>query len=268
VIRSRWVAAALAPFLLWPLSATWDASLRDPARPTGWLLLAFVVGLALFGIRRRVPVLRLGSARAWLRLHLALGWSAVVAFLFHAGATPPDGVLDLALYLLFLVVALSGAVGLAFDRLLPVRLAAAAGEQVLFERIPAMRETLRREVEREVLACVEEGQGRALANFYTARLLPWFAGPRHVIEHWLDLERSRNALLSDIRALGRYASPREREALLRIAANVERKDALDFRHSQHLLLRSWLLVHAPASWALILAGGLHALLAELFRGGP
>jgi len=266
--RIRWAAAATAPFLLWPLAALWQASLRNPAHPTGWVLLAIVVALALFGLRKRVPVLRLGSAQAWLRLHLALGWAAAVAFLLHAGPTPPAGAIEALLYWLFVAVALSGVVGIAFSRLLPMRLAAAPGEEVLFERIPALREALRREVEEEVLACVEEGQGRALAGFYTVRLLPWFSGPRHVLEHCLDLERSLGMLLDEVSALERYASPRERDALVRIADRVERKDALDFRYAQHLLLRAWLLVHAPITWALLAAAGLHAALSLLFRGAP
>jgi len=230
--------------------------------------LCLVAALALFGARKRVPVVRLGSASSWLSMHLTLGWAVVVAFLFHAGGAPPRGILDLTLYWLFAVAAVSGIVGFAFELLLPVRLAVAGGDEIPFERIPAQRERLRREVEEEILACAGEGQGRALADFYQARLLPWFSGPSQLVEHWLDLERTQRALLIGLGALERYASPREREALDRIAARIEKKDALDFRHAQHLLLRSWLLVHVPVTWALIAAGALHATLAILFQGKP
>lgn len=268
---SRWLERGLiAAIVVAPVALALDLALRDlELRPRayvsgGWLL-AVVLGLALFGARKKLPVLPLGSARAWLRVHVFGGLAAIALFGLHVGWRVPDGGLEGALAALFVAVAASGVVGLALSRLLPLRLAT-RGESLLFERIPAAREALRREIGDLVVGSVEAGGANPLADFHEHRLVRFMAGPRNLLAHWMDLERPRRRLLAELDALERYASPREREVLDQIAARVQRKDDLDFQHAQQVLLKYWLFVHVPLTWALLVVAAAHVLLALGFRG--
>jgi len=242
-----------------------DAQLRSGAYVSGAWLLALVVGLALLGARKKIPVLPLGSARAWMRLHLWGGLSAVALFGVHVGWRVPNGALECALAALFVAVAGSGFVGLALSRLLPVRLTT-RGEAPLFERIPAERAALGREVADLALGAASAGGASLLADLYERRLLHYFSGPRHVLAHWMDLESPRRRIVAEVEALERYASPPERETLAEIVERLQRKDDLDFQHAQLLLLKYWLFVHVPLTWALLLVAAVHVLLTLGFRG--
>jgi hypothetical protein len=260
------VALGVGPVALALDLARRDLELRSQAYASGWWLLAAVIGLALFGARKKLPVLPLGSARAWLRVHAFGGVAAVALFGMHVDWRVPDGALEGLVATLFAIVAASGVVGMALSRLLPLRLTT-RGESLLFERIPAAREALRREIGDLVVDAAEAGDARLLADFHEHRLVHFLAGPRNVVAHWLDLERPRRRLLAELGALARYASPREREVLDGIAARVRRKDDLDFQHAQQVLLKYWLFAHVPLTWALLVVTAAHVLLALGFRGG-
>jgi hypothetical protein len=255
----------LLPLAAWPAANVWDAALHRRGDLTGWLLCSVVGALGLFGVRRRIPVLRLGRASTWVAAHLALGWVALLLFFVHAEVRLPDGALEIALAGAFAIAMSSGFLGWALTRFVPKRLAAAR-EEVLFERIPALREEIRGEVERLVLAEATEGSGRAIADLYEKRLLPFLSGPRHVWQHWLDLEGHQLRLASEIASLERYASARERVALRGIARLIGEKHELDFHYAHQLLLRAWPLLHIPAVVALALAALVHVAAIYAIRG--
>jgi hypothetical protein len=83
----------------------------------------------------------------------------------------------------------------------------------------------------------------------------------------MDLESPRRRILGEIDALERYASAKERASLDEISVRVQRKDDLDYQHAQQLLLKYWLFLHVPVTWALLLVTAAHVFLVLGFRGG-
>lgn len=259
------VAIAVAGLIVLGTAVT-SASLEDPKKFTGWLLLGAVVFLALFNARKKLPFIPLGSAAAWLDLHVYVGWLTIGLFVLHIGMRMPDGALEGAIAILFIVVALSGVLGIFISRNFARRLTS-EGEEVIFERIPAFRALLRREAEDLVHRSVSESGSATLADYYTARLKPFFDGPRNFMGHLFGSRRARFALQTEIGSLTRYLDESGRHFQAELAELVHRKVDLDHHYALQATLKGWLFVHIPLTYSMLILVGIHAVLAYAFSGG-
>jgi len=244
----------------------YEASLYQEAFLTGWMLLLGMLLLALFNVRKRLTMLPLGSASAWLQLHIYVGWLVILLFAAHVGWRVPNGALEIALTVLFVLVAGSGIVGLAFARSLPPRLTR-RGEEVIFERIPAFITQLREEAEEIVLKSARETQSSTIGNFYLEQLSTFFSGPQNHLRHLIASRKVRFELLNEIDHMHRYLSEQEKEYAQRLRELVNKKDELDFHYALNLVLKVWLLVHVPATYALLILAALHLVLVYAYGGG-
>ncbi len=156
----------------------YTAALREGAFLSGWLLLLTMLALALYNVRKKLPVVPIGGSATWLQFHVYAGWLSIVLFALHVGPRLPDGRLEMTLAVLFVLVAGSGVVGLVLSRTLPGRLTG-RGEEVIFERIPIFIARLREAAEEVVLRSAQETESTTIADFYAARLEPFFRGPRN-----------------------------------------------------------------------------------------
>jgi hypothetical protein len=262
--RVSYGAAALAVALLaGALSYLYHLALRDSSFLTGWLLVGAFLLLAAYNLRKKLPSLPLGSAATWLRLHAWLGLVTVALFLAHTGPDLPNGGLETALWLLFVALLATGVLGLALSRLVP-RPLTEHGERVLFERIPRYRAQLAREVEDLATSAVHDHGSRAIATFYSRRLRPYFARPRHVYRHLLGSGAPLRNLRAELRELERYLSESGRTTLDEIEARVVAKDNLDFHYAWQGLLKGWLFVHVPLTYATAIVAAAHIVLAYAF----
>src|SRR5215211_5164806 len=100
----------------------WSHELSNYAYLSGWVLMAVMVLLALYNMRKRLPFLSLGSSEAWLQIHIYAGFFAVVLFLMHVGFRMPTGWFEGTLAWLYVLVTGSGIAGLWLSRVLPRRL--------------------------------------------------------------------------------------------------------------------------------------------------
>lgn len=257
---------AIVAALLLIAFAVFDASLYRGAFLSGWVLLVGVLFLALFGLRRRLTVLPLGSSAAWMQFHLYVGVLMVLVFAEHVGWDIPDGGLEITLAIVFLLVAASGVFGFVLARFLPPRLTR-RGEQVIFERIPAFIAALRDETEALVLQSAKETDSSTITEFYMMHLLAFFSGPRNKVRHLIASRRARFRLLNEIENMERYLNPREKEFAERLRDLVIKKDELDFHYSLNLALKAWLLVHVPLTYGLLILAALHLVLVYAFGGG-
>jgi len=232
---------------------------------TGWVLLFVVALLALFNIRKKLPFLPLGRAASWLQLHVYAGLFSIVAFFAHAGFELPAGRLDASLYLLFVGIALSGLIGLALSRVIPVGLTS-QGEAVLFERIPALRDALRREVEDVVVESAREHQKTTISDFHREHLADYFRAPRHFVYQVMGWSRPLRELERELEGLDRYLNEGEREAVRRIKECVHAKDVLDYQWARQLMLKGWLFVHIPLTAILSILLVVHVFVVYGFRG--
>ena len=234
--------------------------LRRADLVSGGALLAVVFLLTLFNARKKLPFLPLWRAATWMQFHIYAGLFSGVLFGLHSGWRWPQGGFTSLLAALFLAVFGSGVAGLILTRWLPARLTE-HGENVIFERIPALRAAVRREVEALVLESIPRLQSSTLADFYEQKLLPYFTQTRFLWFQVAGIHRPTQRLLADAHALDRYLNPEERSLLARILEHIQARENLDYQQARQGLLKAWLFVHIPLTFALILFACVHAFLA-------
>jgi hypothetical protein len=233
---------------------------------TGALLFLMIVTATLLNVRKKVPFLPLGNATDWLTLHMVVGLATVVVYAIHTGGRWPNGVLELALAATYWSVILTGTAGWALSRWLAPRLAR-RGENVLFERIGRFRAQLRAEAETLVLRAASEFGSTTLPDFYAQRLADFFDRPRHLVSHAVASDHPRHALLGEVELLRRYLNAGEREVLDGLCELIYAKDDLDYQYSGQAILKYWLFVHIPLTYALVVLGLVHGITSGAFSGG-
>ena len=239
-------------------------ALPNYAYLTGWALLAAMFVLTIYNVRKKLPFLPLGKSETWLQIHIYLGFFTTLLFLIHLNFRAPHGWFEIVLAWLFVLVSGSGMVGLFFSRVLPRRLTTRGGE-VIFEKIPALRHALK--IEAENLALGKDAKSLVIAEFYTKRLAPFFAGPKNFWKHLAESRREVSALLAELEDLRRFANDSERVTIEKLSALVRQKDGLDYHRALQLLLRLWLFVHIPLTYGLLIFTALHIILVFDFSGG-
>lgn len=242
----------------------WQPHLPAYAFVSGWVLFAFMLLLALFNVRKKLPFLPLGRSETWLQIHVYGGFFTVVLFLMHLNFRLPRGGFDAALAALFGVVTVSGVAGLFLSRQLPRRLQTRGGE-VLFEKIPAIRHTLKAQAEK--LALGNPAGSPIIAEFYVRELADFFAGPRNF---WLHLQESRgpiNRLLAELGDLRGNLAETEAKVLDELAQMARQKDGLDYHYALQTSLKLWLFVHLPFTYGLMLFTLWHIVLVYAYSGG-
>jgi hypothetical protein len=243
-----------------------DGSLASSSFATGYVMLAAVVFLAAYNVRKKLPFLPLGSSTAWLQWHIYVALASVGVFVLHAGFSWPTGVLETALAACYVCTTASGIVGLYLTRTIPAQLAR-VGEEVIYERIPALSRQVRQQAGDVVLGSVTASGATTLADFYVARLYEYFHQWRGASYFLRPTTARRKSLMAEMQNLRRYLSEQEAAACERLFALVRRKDDLDFHAARQGMLKGWLFVHIGLTYALVMLGLLHGLLALAFRGG-
>ncbi len=242
-------------------------TLRDMPMGSGWILLAMMLFLASYNLRKKLTYPPLLTSTTWLRLHVYVGVGSIVGFLWHIGWRMPNGLLEGALAAVYVGVAASGLAGLALTRLIPGRLTV-RGEEVIFERIPQYRRQLRERAEVVIVESASESGTTTLSEFYTRRLADFFYGPRHAWHHVVQSTRVITRMTNELRSLERYLNDREREALRQLTELVEAKDGLDYHHTMQGVLKGWLFIHIPLTCMLLVLTAAHVIIVHAFVGAP
>lgn len=227
---------------------------RDALLPvavySGWLLFALVLALTCFNARKKLPFLPLFSASAWLQFHIYAGWLACFVFVLHAGARIPAGRLEALLAAAFVLVAVSGAFGLWLSRWLPPRLVR-SGESLVYERIPVLRHRLAEEAGEVVRRAETETQSSTLPDLhlrvlhrYFRRVPPWFAP-------LTGDDQEYHRVRQELESIRRYLSEAEEGLARTLTELLEAKRNLDAQLAGQRLLKLWLFVHLPLTYALL-----------------
>jgi hypothetical protein len=261
-----------AALLVAALVALWwwvrfkQQSLESTAFATGYLLAGAIAFLAFYNIRKRLPMLPLGSSAAWLQWHLYVGLATIGVYSLHAGTLLPHGVIDTSLAIVYWLTIASGVGGLYLTRTIPVQLSR-VGEEIVFERIPAYRRQVRDKARELVLQSVETSGASTLADFYSKRLVDYFDQPRGIRYRLRPTTARRKSLMREMHDVRRYLSDQEQASCEKLFMLVRRKDDLDFHEARQGLLKGWLFVHIGLTVVLILLAALHGLVAHAFHGG-
>ncbi|MGR9012085.1 MAG: hypothetical protein ACU83U_00425 [Gammaproteobacteria bacterium] len=256
------LAIALAVILLiWQLN---QYSLSHNAFYSGWLFFALLGTLLLLPLRKRIVGVSLGKVSTWVQLHIYIGFLAIAVFFLHVGWQIPEGLLKKLLYFLFILEALSGIFGLFISRLLPPYLARSGN--VLYQDILARQQHIFGEVETLVKASLQQTDSTTIAEFFRRHLLDFLLKPRNFWHHILQSKQAIHALEQNIVNLQRYLNDDELKIIRRIQELLIEKDRLDYQYAGQSLLKRWLFVHIPLSYALLLFVLLHASLVYAYIG--
>src|SRR6185437_15040353 len=96
---------------------------------------------ALLGVRKKVPVWRVGRAQTWMRGHLWLGFLTLPLILFHCGFVWKGPLASVLMILLFATVG-SGVLGAALQHFIPSMMTRAVPLETIYEEIPHIRRQL------------------------------------------------------------------------------------------------------------------------------
>ena len=241
-------------------------SLRQIAFLTGWALLAVCLFLTAYNARKKLPFLPLGNSRAWLQIHAYVGYFSVGLFAVHIGWRWPSGWFEGILAVLYVAVMVSGVLGLIWSRIVPRRLTA-CGDEVVFERIPAIRRQLGERAEQLALDSVVSTRSAAIADFYNLHLAGYFVDPGGLWSLWIGSHKVSRQLLDKLDDLQRFLNADQKPILSELITLVRRKESLDEQHALQLSLRLWLFTHIPLTYSLLIATAFHVVLVFGFSSG-
>ena len=240
--------------------------LRPTSFDTGYLLLAAIVFLVLYNIRKKIPVLPWTTTAGWLQAHIYIGLSSAVLFGLHVEWRIPDGFFETILFTVYAATFVSGLVGLYWTRTLPSKLARVS-EEVIYERIPQLRNQLCDRAQSVVLETVRSSTTTTLGEFYSNRLHSFFERPRSLRYLLRPNNRLRLQMLDELSEVNRYLSEPERETCEKLFSMVRKRDDLDYQEALQWRLKIWLFVHIGLTYPLVALACLHGWLAHLYYGG-
>ncbi|MGD0403204.1 MAG: hypothetical protein ABSB66_08405 [Candidatus Acidiferrales bacterium] len=288
--HQKWLAASLIIFsvatAVYAVYAT-----HSPAGPSGGspVGLAFgIVGSAfmlfagLLAARKKLPVWRLGRAQTWMRGHLWLGLLSLPLILFHGGFRF-GGPLTSVLMVLLIIVVASGLFGAALQHYMPNVMTAEVSKETIFEQIDHVRAGLIAETDEMFAAAVGSGSSpgtkqsarSAVAIGQTIALAPEAALPLsafYVNEMRPFLQKQKggpqNQPLADATTartvfaeLRRLLPPEAYDTVKRFEEICDEERQLRRQARLHHWLHGWLMLHIPLSFALLLLGCVHAVMA-------
>ena len=257
----------------------------------GSIASAFMLFAGLLGARKKVPVWRVGRAQAWMRGHLWLGFLSFPLIFFHSGFRFGVG-LTKGLMWLFVVVFVSGIVGAVLQHFMPRLTTQRIPLETIYEQIGRVRSQLVAEAQtlvEEASAAlggsvsqateqqraasasagtiggltvasglqVDEGASLQLQEFFRREMQPYLehSGPKGMALADRNRSQSMFQQLRVLLPLNLHPSVDDLENI------CEEKRELDLQTQYHRILHAWLLVHIPASYALLLLGAVHAVMA-------
>lgn len=232
---------------------------------TGFTVLASILLLGLLGVRRRLPVLPLGTVATWTQIHLYTGIFTTGVYALHVPALIAGGTFECGLSIVFLLVTASGIYGIYASRTLPRRLTSVAGQH-RFDRVAWHRAQIAESAQDLLQQMEEQSAIGVLGGFYEKYLSPFFGSRPSLAYVLVPSGARRRRLLSGLQELNRYLEQEGRATSGQFAALIRRRDDLDYQYALQLRLRLWLVIHSLFSVALIIGGIIHAVMAWRFAG--
>lgn len=248
--------------------------LRDPRYLDGWLLASGMLLQLGFHIAIKTTGLSPKSAKRWRAFHIALGYLLIGIFASHSDFSLPDTAFEWWLWLTFVAVSISGIFGIYLSwssnnkrgldgRLSPERIATRRAE------IAGEVETIVAETDTTapLLPLPLQPHDAWIADLYAKSLQPFFAQSRNLSAHLLGSQNHIKPLTDEIDNLARYSDKASQEKLANIKDLVFEKDRLDFASVHGALMRGWLFVHVPATYAIVVMSILHVIVVYAFSSG-
>jgi hypothetical protein len=255
---------------------------------------AFMLFAGLLGLRKKFPVWRVGRAQTWMRAHLWLGLVSFPLILLHGGFHF-GGSLTRVLMWLFIFVFVSGLLGAALQHFMPRLQTAQLPLETIYEQIDRVRSQLAEEASRLVEESCAALEGEVSGASAQQRAIAASAGANWDVTVASGLQADEQAgselrrfLLVEVQPYlektgahgARLGNPSLAPAIFRqlrvlfppalhssiddLENICDEKRQLDKQNRLHKLLHGWLLVHIPLSYALLVLGAWHAVVAVRF----
>ncbi len=251
------------------------------ATPLGLLFgtLSFAIFLfaSALGIRKKERIWPIGKVRLWVKAHVWLTTLTIPLVLFHSGFTC-GGALAQWLMALYAIVMLSGFLGIALQQVMPRVMKERLPREVVFEQIPRMRAALvtaaselreeLNEVERHgspgkrtvAIKLSADPSIPVLSEFIDADCLPYLSAKRGDRMRLGDAPAAAGIFGS----LKANVAPDWRPKVDELEQWCNERRWMDLQTKFQLWLHAWLLVHVPASFALLIFTTWHAWAAIRF----
>jgi len=259
------VTTAVSISFIW-LVAVYDTGLRNPRYLDGWLLFGFMFMQLVFHFRRKRRQWSLGTATLWMRAHIYFGFFSVALFILHSDASLPDSLFEWMIWSAFVLVVLSGIVGVYLSIFIPRMLDKETGA-VSFDGIPALRAQLALEANGLARAALSETGSKAVSEVYAETLFYYFAAPANLLAHLGNSRLPLKAMLGKIDSMTHFLDETGQERLHSLRGMVIKKDKLDHQFALQGMLKAWLFVHVPATYALVIFTILHVIVVHAFSSG-
>lgn len=240
---------------------------------------AFMIFAGLLAARKQVPVWRVGRAQSWMRGHLWLGLLSLPLILFHGGFHFGGALTSVLMALLIIVVA-SGVFGAILQHYMPRVMTVKVPMETIFEQIDSVRAQLRAEADGFVAAAcgfppastagagkqsavavaavaASEEETTPLRRFYMDEMRPFLENARARRHPLADADQARE-VFEELRTL---LPPAVHDAVKDLENICEEERELRRQVRLHHWLHGWLMLHIPLSFALLLLGAVHAVMA-------
>ncbi len=246
---------------------------------------AFLIFLfaAALGIRKKKRTWPIGNVQWWLKAHIWLTVLTLPLVLLHCGFRL-GGWHTTGLMLLYSVVMISGIVGIVLQQFVPGLMRERLAREVVFEEIPHIRSLLvqaavelRDDLKSEPLAAAGKGvagtvasadpdaqSSPTIARFIEQECIPYLSARRGG-RHRLGMERAATAVFSSLRL---NVDPKWKPRIDQLQKWCDERRMMDLQTRLHHLLHGWLILHVPASIALLIGAAWHALAAVSFLPAP
>jgi hypothetical protein len=260
-------------------------------RPTGGSAVGLLYGIIGFGMmifagllsmRKKFRVARIGRAKTWMKGHLWLGFLAYPLILFHA-AFRLGGSLTTAMMIIFTFVFVSGIAGAALQHYMPMKMTHDVPMETIYDQIDSVMGQLVREAADIMSHLVPALEAVPVTDVVGERTITLHAAAREVDSK--DLQPLRTLyeekllpyLLQRGSARLELANPQVSDTIFEqvrkmsptaidpfvddLQSICDEKRQLDKQSRMHRILHGWLFVHIPLSWALLVMGMVHAVIA-------
>lgn len=258
-----------------------------------WIGLSYgIVGYAcmifagLLSARKKWRVARMGRAKTWMRGHLWLGLLSFPLILYHS-SFGLGGSLTTTLMFLFVFVWVSGIAGAALQHYIPTVMTREVPMETIYDQIDSVLGQLCREADEIMMQLIPAMEAVPVPDVVGERTINRTVALTQAVREssTKDLQPIR-ALYSDklqsyllhsgdfkhelanphtsvkLFETVRRMSPTAIDPYVEDLENIcDEKRQLDRQVRLHKILHGWLLVHIPLSWALLVLGGIHAVIA-------
>jgi len=249
--------------LITAVISAWNTALIPTSHLTGWSLFTLVLFLAFYNARKKLTYPPLLKASTWMQMHIYVGFLALLVFLLHNDFSFPTGKFETFLYLIFMLIVVSGMFGLFLSRTIPKRLTE-RGQEVIFERIPMFIAKLEAQAQVLVVEAVSSEDSNILEAFYRQKMRHFMCAPQNFWRHFLLAGSSHSKLEQFLRSQYRYLNQKEIDIAEKLVDIIKQKHDLDFHYSLQKILKLWLFVHIPLTFSLLVLLIVHLTLVFSF----